>query len=111
MKITVRRIVDFYLLIDQLRNGCSKCGISLSLLNADLKNITHPNKINVICMECQTENALPVHSKEVEERLLLGCLHVGIGHSHLDGVLSIAGLGCMACGSFKKNREICWPCH
>ena len=58
----------------------------LSLLNSDLKNITHPNKINVIGMECQTKNALTIHSKEVEEQLLLGCLHAGIGHSHLDAV-------------------------
>ena len=50
-------------------------------LNADLKSITHPNKINVICMECQTKNALTIHSKEVEEQLLLGCLDAGIGHS------------------------------
>ena len=79
--------MDFYLLIDQLHNGCSKCGVSLSLLNVDLKNITHPNKINVICMECQTKNALTINSKDVEEQLLLGCLHVEIGHSHLDAVL------------------------
>ena len=99
-----RRIVDYYLLIDQLRNGCSKCGISLSLLNADLKNITHPNKIKVLCMECQTKSALTIHCKEVEEQLLLGCLHAGIGRKSFGCNVSIPGLGCMACGSFNFKK-------
>ena len=41
--------------------------------------------------------------------MLLGCLHARIGHRHLDAVLSIAGLGCMGCGSFKKIERSVGP--
>ena len=32
---------------------------------------------------------------------MLSCLHTGIGHSHLEALLNITGLPCMAEGTFK----------
>ena len=57
--------------------------------------------MRVVCKNCQTQNSLIIHSREVEERLVLSCLHTGIGHSHLEALLNITGLPCMAEGTFK----------
>ena len=57
--------------------------------------------MRVVCENCQTQNSLIIHSREVEERLVLSCLHTGIGHSHLEALLNITGLPCMAEGTFK----------
>ena len=98
----VRRIADFDLIIDQLETGCRKCKVSpLKITNADLSYTLHPNRMRVVCENCQTQNSLIIHSREVEERLVLSCLHTGIGHSHLEALLNITGLLCMAEGTFK----------
>ena len=39
--------------------------------------------------------------KRGEERLVLSCLHTAIGHSHLEAILNVTGLPCMAEGTFK----------
>ena len=57
--------------------------------------------MRVVCEDCQTQNSLIIHSREVEQRLVLSCLHTGIGRSHLEALLNITGLPCMAEGTFK----------
>ena len=57
--------------------------------------------MRVVCENCQAQNSLIIHSREVEERLVLSCLHTGIGQSHLEALLNITGLPCMAGGAFK----------
>ena len=48
--------------------------------------------MRVVCENCQTQNSLIIRSREVEGRLVLSCLHTGIGHSHLEALLNITGL-------------------
>ena len=102
----VRRIADFDLIIDQLEPGCRKCKVSpLKITNAYLSYTLHPKRMRVVCENCQTQNSLIIHSREVEERLVLSCLHTGIGHSHLEALLNIIGLPCMAEGTFKDVEK------
>ena len=106
----VRRIADFDLIIDQLETGCRKCKVSpLKITNADLSYTLHPNRTRVVSENCQTQNSLIIHSWEVEERLVLSCLHTGIGHSHLEALLNITGLPCMAEGYFQRCGKKRWP--
>ena len=46
--------------------------------------------MKVVCENCQTQKGLIIHSRGVEERLVLSCLHTGIGHSHLEALLNMA---------------------
>ena len=68
----VRRIADFDLIIDQLETGCRKCKVSpLKIPDPDLSCTLHSNRVRVVCENCQTQNSLIIHSREVEERLVL----------------------------------------
>ena len=98
----VRRIADFDFIIDQLETGCRKCKVSpLKITNTDPSYTPCPNRLRIVCKNCQTQNSLIIHSREVEERLVLNCLHTGIGHSYLEALLNITGLPCMSEGTFK----------
>ena len=91
--IYIRRIADFDLIIDQLETGCRKCKVSpLKITNADLNYTLHPNRMRIVCENFQTQSSLIIHSREVEGRLVLSCLHNSIGYSHLEALLNIIGL-------------------
>ena len=98
----VRPIADFDLIIDQLETGCRKCKVS-PLKITNLIQAHSPSKSYEGCMRKLSstkhfDNSFP-------ERLVLSCLHTGIGHSHLEALLDITELPCMAYGPFKVWRE------
>ena len=101
-KPRVRRIVGLDSLVLQLRNGCSKCKRSpLYLAGTSFENNCSVNRLEIICDKCNCKNIVTLHSNEVEEEMMLGCIHTGLGHSHLEALLSITGFPCMAEGKFK----------
>ena len=63
----------------------------------------------VICQncnnKCKIKNKCKIHSDEVEEKLVLGSLHIDIGFTHVEGLLSIVGLPCVSNGSYKKTER------
>ena len=100
-----RRIADFEVIVKQLEEGCQKC-MSLPLLLTDsiLGLDSYPNRLVVLCHECDSENRIAIHSEEVEDKVALASIHTGIRHSHIEGIFSIIGLASIAHRSF-KDRE------
>ena len=47
------------------------------------------------------------YSSDIAEQWVLGCIHTGQGHSHLEAITSIIGLPCVAEGTFNRiERKI-----
>ena len=65
---------------------------------------SYRNRLVVLCQKCDSENRIAIHSEEVEDKVALASIHTGIGHSHIEGILSIIGLPSVAHRSF-KDRE------
>eukprot|EP00112_Aurelia_sp_Birch-Aquarium-sp1_P014841 Seg323.9 transcript_id=Seg323.9/GoldUCD/mRNA.D3Y31 product="hypothetical protein" protein_id=Seg323.9/GoldUCD/D3Y31 len=101
-KPRVRRIVHIDSLVLQLQNGCSQCKVSpLNLTGTSFEKNCSVNRLEIICDKCHSKNVVTLHSSEVEEEMVLGCIHTGLGHSHLEAFLSITGLPCIAEEKFK----------
>ena len=58
-----------------------------------------------MCPNSNEKNYVLLHSSEVEEKMVLGCIHTCQGHSHLEVYLSIFGLPCMNQGKFKQSER------
>ena len=86
-----------------MKDGCSKCNENpLLLTNVDFNEKCSSNRLAVVCGKCHKKNLLTLHSKEVEEKMVLGTLQTGQGFIHLDVFMAILGLPCFADGKFKK---------
>ena len=59
--------------------------------------------------KCNNKCKIKIHSDEAEEKLVLGSLHIGIGCTHVEGLLSIVGLPCFSNGSYKKTERKIGP--
>ena len=59
----------------------------------------------VICQNLNNKCKIKIHSDEVEEKLVLGSLHIGIGFTHVEALLSIVGLPCFQMALIRKQRE------
>ena len=100
-----RCIADFELIVKQLEEGCQKCMSSPILLTDSILSLnSYPNRLVVLCLECDSENRIAIHSEEVEDKVILASIHTGKGHSHIEGIISITGLPSIAHISF-KDRE------
>ena len=106
----IRRIADLALIIKGLQQGCNQCSNTpLLLTDCHISNLHHPNSLMVICQNCNNKCKIKIHSDEVEEKLVLGSLHIGIGFTHVEGLLSIVGLPCFSNGSYKKTERKIGP--
>ena len=88
-----RRIVDFHLLIRELKNGCHYCWKRPLLLSERIlqdQRSQSPDKIHIMCRSCKRLSQVAINnSTEINEKLVLACLHTGTCHSHLDSYLNI----------------------
>ena len=106
----IRRIADLALIIKGLQQGCNQCSNTpLLLTDCDISNLHHPNSLMVICQNCNNKCKIKIHSDEVEEKLVLGSLHISIGFTHVEGLLSIVGLPYFSNGSYKKTERKIGP--
>ena len=89
-------MVEIDSLLLQLWIGCSKCKRwPLNITETSYENNCSVNLLEIICDKCNCKSIITLHSNEVEEEMVLGCIHTGLGHSHLEALL------CMAEGKFK----------
>ena len=100
-----RRIVDFHLLIRELKNGCHYCLQRPLLLSEGIlqdQRSQSPDIIQIMCRSCKRLSHVPINnSTEINEKFVLACLHTGTGHSHLDSYLNIVGLPSISNQKFK----------
>ena len=100
-----RRIVDFHLLIRQLKNGCHYCWQRPLLLSKGIlqdQTSQSPDKIQIMCRSCKRLSHVSINnSTEINEKFVLACLHTGTGHSHLDSYLNIVRLPSISNQKFK----------
>ena len=100
-----RRIVDFHLLIRELKNGCHYCWQRPLLLSEGIlqdQRSQSPDKIQIMCRSCKRLSHVSINnSTEINEKFVLACLHTGTGHSHLDFYLNITGLLSISNQKFK----------
>ena len=71
---------------------------------------SYPNRLVVLCHRCDSENRIAIHSKEVEDKVVLASIYTGhgIGHLHMEGIFSIIGLPSIAHRTFKDpERNVC----
>ena len=102
----IRRIADLDLIIKGMQEGCNQLSnTALLLTDYDISNLHHPKSLMVICQNCNKKCKIKIHSDEVEEKLVLGFLHIGIGFTHVKGLLSIVGFPCFSNGSYKKTER------
>ena len=97
-----RTIVDFQLLIRELKNGCHYCRQRPLLLSEGIlqdQRSQSPNKIQIVSFN---------NSTEINDKFVLACLHTGTGHSHLNSYLNIVGLPSFSNQKFKgMERKVC----
>ena len=88
-----RRIVDFHLLIRELKNGCHYCWQRPLLLSERIlqdQRSQSLGKIQIMCRSCKRLSHVSINnSTEINEKFVLACLDTGTGHSHLDSYLNI----------------------
>ena len=104
-----RRIVDFHLLIRELKNGCHYCRQKPLLLSERIlqdQRSQSPDKIQIMCQSCKRLSHVSINnSTEINERFVLACLHTRTGHSHLDSYLNIVGLSSISNQKSKAWKE------
>ena len=106
----IRRIADLALIVKGLQQGCNQCSNTLLLLtDCDIRNLHHPNLLMVICQNCNNKCKIKIHPDEVEEKLVLGSLYIGIGFTQVERLLSIVGLPGFSNGSYKKTERKIGP--
>ena len=98
-----RRIVDFHLLIRELKNGCHYCWQRPCYFPREFfiedQRSQSPDIIQIMCRSCKR---LSINNfTEINEKLVLSCLHTGTSHSHLDSYLNIVGLPSISNQKFK----------
>ena len=100
-----RRIVDFHLMIRDLKNGCYYCRQRPLLLSEGIlqdQRSQSPDKIQIMCRSCKRLSHISINnSSEINEKLVLACLHTGTGNSYLDSYLNIVGLRSISKQKFK----------
>ena len=104
-----RRVVDFHLLIRELKNGCHYCRQRPLLLSKGIlqdQRSQSPDKIQIWRWSCKRLSHGSINnSTEINGKFVLACLHTGTGHSHLDSYLNIVGLPSISNQKSKAWKE------
>ncbi|XP_069140965.1 uncharacterized protein [Argopecten irradians] len=113
-----RRIVELDVLAKGLE-GCSQCGTPLALKNTTRETrFGLGSSLHIMCTTCTCINKVPLGKKhndvnkkqtvwDVNSKVAIGMLHIGIGETQLNNLLSVLNLPSINRNSLKK-REGSW---